>query len=516
MSGPLAPTPRTKRRTAARAASALACGLLVALLGLGGPSGVIGHAAAQPSKSANSGKDADKVDRNSPLPADAPGLKTNEKVAIPNTDRLMFNKIEDFKPVASEADNPDEYRAWCEFVTHAKQFTAAELDHHGAGDLTPSDLLKPQRSLFRCGLLRFDGKLVCVRRLPAPLYFKNNPDLGVEELYEARFVPLDESPLTPVSIVFTELPEALAGVRQKPPMAWLDVPAETWVTASGYFFKTMSVPGEQATATVGVPVLVGKSVTLIPGPPVPPGPDPTVLDRSLRIFRYIKDDAPMIPNPPTPDSWAEVASYHRVIRHAARFPAEELESHAVPGVKFADLFEDVRKDYKLKMVRFEGRLIRLKRMESNDLRAAGVNQLFEGWLVPATEPSGHPVVIVFTEPLEGVEPADRTSKWVSFAGYSFKLMWYQSAEKDAKGNHVWKKAPMLIGKSPIPRPDPDRPTPVTWGAFVWWVIAGGALVLVGGGALTWYNWRGDHKSKVAMDAVRGRNPFEAANAPPPA
>ena len=512
MSGPLAPTPRTNRRTAALAASALACGLVVALSG---------HA-APPSSSANSEKNADKIDRNSPLPADAPRVTTNEKVAIPNTERRMFNQIEDFKPVASQESNPDEYAAWCEFVTHAKQFAATELDQHGARDLTPHDLLKPQRSLFRCGLLSFDGKLVCVRRLAAPKFFADNPELGVTELYEARFVPLDESPQTPVSVVFTELPEALAAVRQKAPKEWLDITAATWVTASGYFFKTMSVPGEQTTATVAMPVIVGKSVTMLPGPPVPYGPDPTALDRTLRIFGHIKDDAPMIRLAPAEATWAEIASQTRVTLHAARMSAEDLEKHAVPGVKFADLLEEIRRDYKLRPVRFEGRLISLRRVEpNNEMKAAGVNQLFEGWLVPATEPSGHPVVIHFTDLPDGLEVDEKTGKanrWLSFSGYFFKLMHYKSGEKDPldQNKNVMKKAPFLIGRSPILRSDPDILPQATWGSFVWWALAGGVLVLGVGGLLTWYNWRGDRNSKVAIEAVRGRNPFDAANRPPPA
>ena len=63
-------------------------------------------------------------------------------------------------------------------------------------------------------------------------------------------MPLDESPLMPVSIVFHQLPEALAAVKDKPILKdataseWVE--AKGYVSAAGYYFKTMSVPGDRA------------------------------------------------------------------------------------------------------------------------------------------------------------------------------------------------------------------------------------------------------------------------------
>jgi len=110
------------------------------------------------------------------------------------------------------------------------------------------------------------------------------------------------------------------------------------------------------------------------------------------------------------------------------------------------------------------------------------------------------------------------NKWVSFAGYSFKKILYESSEPDPDrpGKFKYKYAPLLIGKSPIARPerDPDRPTAVTWSGFVLWVIAGGAVLIACAGLLTWYYRGGDKKAKVAMDNVRGRNPFDATTSSP--
>jgi hypothetical protein len=245
---------------------------------------------------------------------------------------------------------------------------------------------------------------------------------------------------------------------------------------------------------------------------VVPG-DPTALDRNVRVFKFIQDKAPMIR---FDTGWPEIAAYNRIIVHASRFSAEQLEQHALTGVKFADLFEDVRRDFRLKNVRLEGRLIRLRKSDTNnELRAAGVNQLFEGWLIPQNEPRGNPVIIAFTEPLEGVEPADRVNKWVSFAGFSFKLVRYTSGEQDPKNpaRNLDKFAPLLVGKSPIPRPDPEAPTSMTWGVFVLGAIIGGVVLIASAGLLTWYYRRGDRQARNEMDNARNRNPFDPAAAP---
>ncbi len=268
---------------------------------------------------------------------------------------------------------------------------------------------------------------------------------------------------------------------------------------------------------VSIPLLIGKSLTPLAGEPLPPG-NPTALDKTVRLYNGIKEDAQMIRNTPTEVSWPEVAAYNRVILHASRFPAEQLEEYAVKDKTFAHLFEPSRLEFKLSCVRFEGRLISLQRIEVNDwLGAAGVTNLFEGWMIPADEPRGNPICIVFTEPLAGVEPTGRVNKWVSFAGYSFKRMRYTSQEQDAKtpSKNVDKYAPLLIGRGPIARADPDGQQPVTsWSLFMQVVVIGGVLLVCSAAALTWWYRGGDRKAKEQMDAVRNRNPFDPNEAPP--
>lgn len=509
MSGRTVTTTSLKFPTAALVAVAALCALVCGLV-----PGAVSGASTQPTGSQNASgqkkdkegsadEDLNRIDRRSPVPADSPRRKAYDKLRIPNTDREIFTEIVDFKPVAAQDKNPREYDAWIECVLHAKSQSARELDEYAVRDLVPLDFAKLPRA-YRTELIRFDGKLSCVRRLVSPPQLRS---AGIKELYEARLVPLDESPNTPVSIVFIDLPDSLAAVNSKAPEEWLD--ADGWVAASGYFFKTMSVPGEQANAVVSLPLLIGKGLTPLQGPP-PGSPTPTALDKSLRVYKFIQDDVKMTRARPTAATWPEVAAYNRIVLHAARFSAEELERDAATDVRFADLFEDARIGHRLSLIRFEGRLISLRRMDSNDwLGAAGVNQLYEGWMIPDHEARGNPVCVVFSEPLEGVDPARRVNKWVTFAGYSFKRMRYESAEEDAKdpSKHVDKLAPLLIGKKPIGRRDPDEPT-VTWGPFINGAVIGAGLLVLCGGAFTLWYRRGDRQSRSEMDAVRGRNPFD--------
>jgi len=456
------------------------------------------------------------VDKTNPVPADTPNRKALERFAVPGPNRLMFARIEDFKPVASQDENPQEYDAWIEVAIHANKFETKELEQAAASNLVPLDLVKEVRKSFRLELIRFDGKMSCVRWLEAPPILR---EAGITELYEIRLVPLDESPLTPVSVVFTQLPESLAEVRTKKSGEWLD--RDGWVSAAGYYFKTMTVPGEQANALVGVPILLGKSVTLLAGPPVPPGNNPVAIDKTTRVFRFIKDKARIAPRPSPTDRqspWEEAAAYDRVLLHASRFTTDELETHARKDLKFADLFlDESHSSYKLDLVAVEGRLISLRRFEpSAEVKAAGIHYLYEGWLIPKDEQSGNPVVIVFLEPLEGVEASGRVNVWVSFAGYSFKKMLYESAEKDPKNpnKNLNKYAPLLIGRQPIIRPDPSGPTSLTWSGFMLAAIIGGIVLIGCGGALAWWYRSGDRQARQEMDAVRSHNPFDTNTNPP--
>ncbi|MBA4191605.1 MAG: hypothetical protein C0467_26805 [Planctomycetaceae bacterium] len=418
--------------------------------------------------------------------------------------------IQDFKPIATEKENSDEYQAWHTVISHAKQFTTTELEQNAGRDLTRDDMLNaPSRFRFRLEPLRFEGKLVRVRWARAT---KSLEEAGTAKVYEALFVPVDEAPNALVSIVFTELPAELAAVEQKPEGEWMDVGSE--IVAAGYYFKVK----QDAPGLDPIPLLIGRSVT-IRKPPAPnttaapgtPQEDPIRLDKDLRVFRLIRDNSFIAK---AEDNWEEVSAWNRILLHARRFTPEQLENAAVEGKKFADLFTDGRRDFKLDLVKFEGRLIMLNKMKpSEKLQAAGVETVYEGWIVPKDEPRGNPICVVFTDPIEGLEGVTgRVNKWVTFAGYSFKLMWYKSGErdKDDPNKNVTKKTPLLLGRAVIERIDPDRPTPVTWGAFVPVVTGAVVSLIVVAVGLSWWFRRGDRRARNEIDTHRGKNPFGEA------
>jgi hypothetical protein len=443
------------------------------------------------------------IDDRSPLPGGTDPAFA-ERLQIPNPDRAIFAGIIDFEEIASQKKNSAEYMAWYEVVQYSKQFSTTQLEEYARRDLTRDDLigLGPSPRVYRLSIIRFEGKLTKVRRLPAA---KSLREAGTSEVYEAQIVPFDEPPADAVSLVFTELPESLSALRQKPMEEWMEVNKEA--LGAGYFFKVMQDK---------IPVLIGKSVTLLPVPkdqasklnsdtnPI----DAINIDKSLKVFRFIKDDARVGTGS---ENWEEASAMNRVLLHARRFTPEELETNARTDLKFADLFEAIRKDYKLQLVKFEGRLLMVRKMElSQKLKSAGVEAAYEGWLAPKDEPRGNPVCIVFTDPLpNGLEPG-RVNKWVSFAGYSFKLMHYESGEQkaDDPNRHVTKRAPLLLGRAIVSQLDPDRPSSISWSLFVQVslaVIFG--LILIAWG-LSWWFRRGDKRAKSEIGAQRSKNPFE--------
>ena len=255
----------------------------------------------------------------------------------------------------------------------------------------------------------------------------------------------------------------------------MGVDATQWITAAGYFFKTMSGPGDQqVNTTVDMPVLIGKSVTLLSGPPGGPGGDPTALDPSLQVYKFIRDKTRIAGRPRLSDfdtPWEESAAYDRIVRHAARFPAEVLEQHARTDLKFADLFEDASAPgYRLQLVKLEGRLIsappdRSGRGDQVARRRADVRGL--RWCRP-TSRAWQPGVQTSCSPNRSPisNRPGRVNKWVSFPpGTRSRRCAYESrAEPDPKNPATTpseKYAPLLIGLKPdlAATPTNQRPRP---------------------------------------------------------
>lgn len=460
------------------------------------------------------GASAQPPDDRSPLPPAEPARKpTAAQYRIPNRDRAIFHGvpdrhgvraggIADGQPLASEKEAPDEAAAWAEVVLTAHGHPAAELEKHAARDLTVDDLSYPARELFRLDLVRFDGTLTTARRVRATAAVAAG---GVGELFEGRLVPAGEPPTNPVAVVFTDWPAGLPAPPPVPPGQPAGPAAEVNrpVAFAGYSFKLLD-PGAGGRT---LPLLVGRSVT--PTAAVPPA---IRLDDGLRVFKLIRDDAPMAR---TADRWEEAAAWGRVVRHARQFAAADLEAAARRDVGFADLLGPARGDYKLDLVHVEGRLLRLKQVEPpRRLAEAGVPVCYEAWVVPKGQTRGFPVCVIVSELPPGLAPTPvgtLENRWVTAAGYSFKLLQYESEERDAKNpaKNVWKRAPLLIGRALTVAPEPSAADgPGVW--VTWFVpaLVGGLLSLVGVGlVIGWWFRRGDRAAREAVAAARRDRPL---------
>jgi hypothetical protein len=159
-------------------------------------------------------------------------------------------------------------------------------------------------------------------------------------------------------------------------------------------------------------------------------------------------------------------------------------------------------------VKFEGRLRMLRKQEpSQKLRDAGLEAAYEGWIYPKDE--AHPICVVFTDPPAGIDPTGQVNKWVSFAGYSFKLLRYESSEQDEKNpkKNVVRRAPLLLGRAVTVLPDPEGTAPVTWDGFLKTATVVVIVLLGTALGLTWWFRHGDRRARQEITAHRARNPF---------
>lgn len=412
----------------------------------------------------------------------------------------MKGGIEDNRPLTSS-----EELAVREVLLHAAKFTAAELAGAGRRDLTPDDLTFSARFQFRLELLRFEGKLTKARRL-AP--FRSLDGSDVKELFEVRLVPAGDSPGNPLILLLTQWPKGLGPLPAvaEGQLAGPSAELEKWVAIGGYFFKVMTYPGPDADPTrplspgwLKAPLLIGRSLIPVPEPA------PTInLEKNLRIFREIRDDTFF---PPTPDQWEQYAAWNRIFLHVRRFSTEQLEAAANRKVPFAELFEH-HPDYRLDLIYFQGQLVRLvKGKTEKALADAGIHSWYQAWIIPNGEPSGNPICVAILDLPEGLEPQKSMDVPVSFAGYSFKRLRYESGEKDKDDKNIQKLAPFLIGRSlTVRRPEEDATKFWTEG-FVPAVVGG--VVLLGGLALTlgWWFRKGDRAARAEIEANRSKNPF---------
>lgn len=257
--------------------------------------------------------------------------------------------------------------------------------------------------------------------------------------------------------------------------------------------------------------------------PTPINPDSAAkyqIEKGLAMFDAIRDDSPFHWTSVGPRDEAnraidelEERAYDEVIRHARQFTTVELESHARRDLTFKDLHNDGRKSFKLDLIYFEGRLKRLMRRDpTHILQASGITDVYEAWIFPKGQIEA---ICVFTTELPpGLKPQKSVSEeidaWVGIAGYSFKLMQYESQQLEAKtGKNKTRRAPVLMGRSLSVLPDPQMDGGRSWREsfmpMVVGIVAALGLTVVG---LAWWFRRGDRVVRQGMEERKQQNPFE--------
>lgn len=233
------------------------------------------------------------------------------------------------------------------------------------------------------------------------------------------------------------------------------------------------------------------------------------LDTDRFQFTRVEDDAPVRSEGQNRE---EYEAYNDVLLHARQFPAAELEAHANRDVTFRDLVRPIRQDFQFQLLYFEGRLAQLRRGEPNKrLAAAGVTDWYEGWMFPLN--GSDPMCVHITELPPGLQPSlgyDPRPQ-VAVAGYYFKMIRYESSEKDPNDptRHRIRRAPLLMAKSFTPLPTPDADGGRAWRTGflpgMLGVLAGIAVVVA---VLALLFRRGDRTTRRAIEDRRARNPFD--------
>ncbi len=224
--------------------------------------------------------------------------------------------------------------------------------------------------------------------------------------------------------------------------------------------------------------------------------------------RNVRDPSPLRGPADDPD---ESDTYNALVLHANKFNQVELIGAARRDVSYGDFFAKGKGDYRFELVRFEGRLKRLRKIEPNAyLRGNGVPEIYEAWIVPVNE--SNPMCFVLTEKPAGIEPQLEYSPSypVTAAGYFFKLLAYESKEpsEKTKGKFLTRHAPLLMAKSLTVGPVEDSDGGGPWRE----VFLPGLLTFLGlftafALGVTWYFRRGDRRSIQVLESKKA-NPFQ--------
>lgn len=173
-------------------------------------------------------------------------------------------------------------------------------------------------------------------------------------------------------------------------------------------------------------------------------------------------------------------------------------------VQFAHLYNHPAK-YRGKVLGFEGRLKRLRRLEvPENLKKEGVPSLYEGWVFGPTRGS-HPYCVIVTYLPERLKPAEELDAWVSFSGYFYKLYRYRAGDGSDRDTPMFIGPTFVLSKGPVQAASGEMAVPLK--ALIWLtgIIGGIFLIIVG---VSWWYRRGDRAFQDKLQTLRAEQALE--------
>lgn len=443
--------------------------------------------------------------------------------SVPFDSKVAPGPFVDFMPLGG-SDTPDG-KALAELVKHARQFSTEQLaekatevpvaDLLAKNPADPNVLAKPE---LRFKLLKFNARLNRVVRAEPPPELKAN---GVKDLFEVRLAVGGPAGGDDTFLYFV--------ATQLPPGVTVGTPPESRVQVSGYFLKAARYRVTEVlvdgTAVHIAPLLVGNSFAVT-------AKSKYEFDGDRQVFQGIRDFTSRNEG----NRVAEGTAYEELVRHARKFDARELAAAAeeaplgellrrklvtvpgaFPGQPAEQRLKMEREDFRFRLLKVTGQLKQVTRLPvPPDLAAAGVTDLYEGWLFPPD--STYSVCLLFTDLPPGLVPAQevRPSRTITAAGYFLKMLRFETGETGKDGTPVFRFAPLLIGRMPVDAAKPDSDGGHNWRTvFLPAILAGLGLLAATFLGLTWWFRASDRKSKRMIEA-RKVNPFDppAAEEPP--
>lgn len=435
-----------------------------------------------------------------PIPTD-PDAQSFEQVQLPKTG-INYKAIESGKPMASIIDNRDEWEAYRAILAHASRTPLRALQRHGRPNVSFPEMRDKGFEEFLLQLLQIKGRMIDIQRveLPEPLKGTN-----IKEVYEG-WMYHEGTPGASIKFVVTELPKGFK----------LEEAKDDAIVIEGYYFKLASFAGEKmgdGPAPRYAPVLIGRSFRVRDIEAPPPVAAQSERDEvelpPSDFYAGVKDRVPLAS---MLGNFDEYMAYNSVFSHLRKVTPEQMAKYSRRDIVYADLINDIRREYLRKLIHVEGRLVRLRERNASEyLRHSDTEVIYDAWLYFENQRES-PINIAFTQLPEGMEVGERLNYQVSVDGYYFKLMAYESNEKDEKGKKVWRVAPLLVA---------IKPNLLTSNRDGWsWsgiapLIMGvvGIVMLAAIGMAIWFR-RGDRRTREKVrETMLTKNPFDESQGP---